>query len=150
MRWIAIAIVVSVLGGMAYVRLAPADHAALNQPSYPKPVGDYPSAGGFHAVRRMTASEADMLKAVDTIALGTARTKRVAGSVEDGILTYETRSRIMGFPDYTTVWVDSGIDGDGPHLNIKGRLRFGSADLGVNKARVESWLGALGPLIVEA
>jgi len=50
------------------------------------------------------------------------------------MITYVTRSRVFGFPDYTTVRQA------GPQLEIYGRLRFGRSDLGVNAARIDGWL----------
>lgn len=148
LRWFLIIIVVAVAGLMAYIRLAPADLDSIHQPSYPADIGDRDDAGSFQATRQITTPGADILQAIDVVILRTPRTKRIAGDVEDGILTYETRSLIMGFPDYTTVWIDSTIAGEGPHVNIRGQLRFGQSDMGVNKARIQGWLAELGPLIV--
>ena len=64
----------------------------------------------------------------------------MAGSIQEGLITFHTRSLFWGFPDHTT----AGVQGD--LLVIYGRLRFGSSDMGVNKARIESWLETLGPL----
>lgn len=58
----------------------------------------------------------------------------MAGSISSGMVTYITRSKFWGFPDYATIWV-SGDD-----LIVYSRLRFGRGDMGVNKARVEDWL----------
>ena len=63
--------------------------------------------------------------------------KVLSGSVDSGHITYISRSRIMGFPDYITV---QKFDGK---LRIFSRLRFGQSDLGVNKRRVEGWLAQL-------
>jgi len=148
LRWIVIVAIVLLGAFAAYVRLAPANIDAIHRASYPTGVGDRDEAGSFHATRQFTASEPDILKAIETVILRTPRTKRVAGSIEDGMMTYETRSRIIGFPDYTTVWIGEGIENSGPFVNIRGQLRFGQYDMGVNKARVQRWLAALGPLIV--
>ncbi|MFK7753098.1 MAG: DUF1499 domain-containing protein [Sedimentitalea sp.] len=59
------------------------------------------------------------------------------GSVEDGHVTYISRSKVVGFPDYTTVVEEDGT------LRIYARLRFGRSDLGVNRARVDRWIDAL-------
>ena len=50
------------------------------------------------------------------------------------MITYITRSRVFGFPDYTTVRQA------GPQLELYGRLRFGGSDLGANAARLDHWL----------
>ena len=61
----------------------------------------------------------------------------LAGSVEEGMVTYITRSAVFGFPDYTTVRQR------GDELEIYGRLRMGYSDLGVNGKRIDRWLALL-------
>lgn len=129
-----------------YVRLAPTDIAGVHTNPEPRAPGDYPSKVGFEAVRQITTQPQTILDAITRAALGTPRTQRVAGSVDDGMITFETRSRIMGYPDYTTVSIIQ--TDDAPLLSIRGRLTYGSADLGVNEARVRNWLEQLGPLTV--
>ena len=114
-----------------YVRFAPSD------------------AGRFH-VSGAVQSDADLeggvkrilpgvtLAELDQIAQQTPRTKVLAGSVDDGMITYVTRSRLIGFPDYTTVEAKDGM------VTVYARLRFGRSDLGVNRRRVEGWIKALG------
>ena len=114
-----------------YVRFAPSD------------------AGRFH-VSGAVQSDADLeggvkriipgvtLAELDQIAQQTPRTKVLAGSVYDGMITYVTRSRLIGFPDYTTVEAKDGM------VTVFARLRFGRSDLGVNRRRVEGWIKALG------
>ena len=68
----------------------------------------------------------------------TPRTQHLAGTVEEGMVTYITRSLVFGFPDYTT----ARLQGD--RIEIHSRLRFGQSDMGVNAARLESWLAQLG------
>ncbi len=80
------------------------------------------------------------MAAFEQRALATPRTTLLAGSAGEGLLTFQTRSLIWGFPDYTTVTVENGL------LIVYGRLRFGRSDIGVNKARILSWLASLGPL----
>ena len=81
------------------------------------------------------------MDALDAIIMATPRTRRLAGSVEDGQITYVTRSRILGMPDYTTIAARPAEGG--ASVAIYGRLRFGKADLGVNKARIDRWLTQL-------
>jgi len=133
-------LVLLVLGTMAYVRLAPTDIARWHQLEQVDGPSDLAQAGGFRAVRRITADPVDVLAAADRIATATPRTTKVAGAVDDGMMTYQTRSLIWGFPDHTTVAVQGDL------LVIYGRLRFGGSDMGVNRARVQDWLIQLGPL----
>jgi len=132
-----IALIVVVIGLMAYVRLAPNDTTRWHK--LPKAIapGDTLEAGSFLAIRQMSAPPGEVLAALDAAARATPRTALVAGSIEQRLLTYRTRSAIWGFPDHTTV----GVQGD--LLVIYGRLRFGQADLGVNRARVQAWLSAV-------
>ena len=137
---ILIGLVVVLATLMLYVRLAPTDVGLWHKrPSTTTP-GDTLTVGSFQAVRRIAAPATQVLEAVEGIARETPRTRLLAGSVAEGMMTFQTRSQLWGFPDYTTVAVEGDL------LVIYGRLRFGSGDVGVNKARIESWLVALGPL----
>ncbi|MDX8352115.1 DUF1499 domain-containing protein [Cognatiyoonia sp. IB215182] len=139
MRFLTVLIVL-VLALMAYIRLAPTNAEkwyALPDVNEP---GDTREEGGFLAVRRITAPADEVLTAVEQRALATPRTRLLRGNVAEGMITFQTRSLIWGFPDHTTVAVQGDL------LVIYGRLRFGRSDLGVNKARIEGWLETLGPL----
>lgn len=129
MRWIVLILVLGIAAGLAYIRLAPSDPARWHV--LPDGVSDQDLPGG--AMRR---SEGD-LAALDAIIRATSRTEVLAGSVPEGMVSYVTRSRVFGFPDYTTVRQA------GPRLEIYGRLRFGRSDLGVNAARIDGWLELL-------
>jgi hypothetical protein len=148
MRWFVVLIVLVVLllvMGAAYVRVAPSDADRWHRFAYPKAPGDYPSPGGFEARRVVTGDPAVVLQALDRIAKETPRTTVLAGSAEAGFVTYVTRSALWGFPDYTTVYItDDDPQADGATtLTLHARLRFGQSDLGVNAARVRAWLGAM-------
>lgn len=135
---------VIVLGLMAWIRLAPAEAAAWHQ--WP---GDVPAAvrsgsgvtpvtGGAWARLPLSKGQPkDVLARLNAIALATPRTSVFAGSVEEGRITWVTRSLFWGFPDYTT----AQIEADG--LTIHARLRFGRNDFGVNAARLRDWLARL-------
>lgn len=119
---------------MAWVRLAPSDparwHGAL---TFTK---DEDKAGGAIRVLTPDAPSATLAK-LDQIALATPRTEKLAGSVEEGSVTYVTRSAFWGFPDYTTITVTD------ERVIFFARLRFGQSDFGVNRARLESWISQL-------
>lgn len=78
-----------------------------------------------------------LLLKLDAVALATPRTRRIAGSPQDGHVTWETRSALWGFPDYTTAQVTP------QGLTVYARLRFGASDLGVNAKRLTDWLSRL-------
>lgn len=139
-----------IVAAIVYVRLAPDDTASVHIQAEPRVPGNYPTSGRFLAVRQITAAPEDVLRAIMQAAMDSDRTKALAGSVDDGVVTFVTRSKLMGFPDYTTVsiiQVDT-VENAGPLLMIDARSRYGQNDLGVNKARVTGLLDALGPLTV--
>ncbi len=127
---------------MAYIRLVPTSLTRWHVLPHVTEPGDRSAPGGFLAARRISAPAAEVLSAVEQRALATPRTKLLKGSVSEGMMTFQTRSLVMGFPDHTTVAVQGDL------LVIHGRLRFGKSDLGVNRGRVADWLETLGPLTV--
>jgi len=129
MRLVAATVLVLIVAALAFIRLAPSDPARWHQ--MPESITDRDLEGG--AMRRV---EGD-LATLDAIIRDTPRTRVLAGGVDQGMITYVTRSRVFGFPDYTTVRQREGM------LEIYGRLRFGKSDLGVNAARIDGWLDRL-------
>lgn len=127
--WVFLALVVGLL---AYIRLAPSDAAVWHVA--PEVSADADLTGG---VKRVVAAGPDALARFAAVAQADERTSVLAGSVAEGMITFVSRTKVIGFPDYTTV------QQDGESLKIYGRLRFGKSDLGVNKARVEGWLAQM-------
>lgn len=127
--WIIASVLVALL---AYVRLAPADPDRWHQPIAAD--SDMDMAGG--AIRVVPATDG-ILARLDEVAMATPRTRRLAGSVAEGRITWVTRSLVFGFPDHTTAEVTEG------QLRVYGRLRFGGGDMGVNRARIARWLAQL-------
>jgi hypothetical protein len=140
--WILIAVVA---GFVAYVRLAPHDVERWHRQSAAQGMGEIKSASGFVWRQAIQGDSTALLAKLDAAAVATPRTTRLAGGVEEGKVTYVTRSRLMGFPDYSTIGIYDGPagDGTGPYLEINSRLRFGRSDLGVNRQRVKGWLSGL-------
>ena len=127
--WLGVAAVIVVLG---LIRFAPVDPLDWNtQPEFSE---DKTFRGG---VFRVVRTGPDGLMRFDRIASASPRTKLLAGSVEDGLATYVTRTKLFGFPDYTTARQDGDL------LKVYARLRFGRSDLGVNGARIAEWLGEM-------
>ena len=124
--WILVALIVVVL---AYIRLAPTDAARWHKPV--TATEDKKLAGG--AIRVLPAGEGDLARFVQ-VAAASPRTEVLAGTAEDGRVTLISRTKWIGFPDYTTIEQTDG------QLRIFGRLRFGRSDLGVNAARIEGWI----------
>lgn len=118
--------------GIVFVRLAPSDPAKWH-----KPLDFTQNADFASGVERVVNATPDILHRLNQIALDFPRTKLLAGSVEEGRITYVTRTKIIGFPDYTTVELQND------QLLIFARLRFGGSDFGVNRDRIDQWLRAL-------
>ncbi|GAA6207616.1 hypothetical protein NBRC116601_09090 [Cognatishimia sp. WU-CL00825] len=117
---------------LAYVRFAPSRAEIWHVG--PASVQAQALAGG--AVRIVPGS-AQTLAVLQDIILAEPHTKVLAGAVSDGMITFVTRSKLLGFPDYTTLQTtDKG-------LVVYGRLRFGKSDFGVNAARLDRWVAAL-------
>ncbi|WP_299893827.1 DUF1499 domain-containing protein [uncultured Ruegeria sp.] len=131
-RMVLWAVIALVLGLGAYIRLAPSNPARWHVAPVAEVDQDLPSG-----VLRVVETGPDGLQRLDLIARATPRTSVLAGSVDEGMITYVTRTKWIGFPDYTTV------QQDGDTRRIHGRLRFGRRDFGVNKARVDGWLGKM-------
>ncbi|THH38436.1 DUF1499 domain-containing protein [Aliishimia ponticola] len=125
-------ILLLVVGLLAFIRLAPSDPARWHQPVTAQADKDMASGA-----IRVLPGDAATLARLKEIALQTPRTEVLAGSVEEGRITFVTRSKVMGFPDYTTA------DLQDEQLRLFARLRFGKSDLGVNAKRLEGWLAQL-------
>lgn len=138
--WLIWGLLAAVVAFAAYVRLAPSDPARWHvSPQANGPWDEVVADEGAASLRLSPAvgAPADILARLDTIALATPRTTRLAGSVAEGRITWVTRSALWGFPDYTTAEVrDDG-------LYLFARLRFGRGDMGVNAARLAAWQAAL-------
>ena len=141
--WLVVAVLAALV---AYVRLAPVDpdrwHVDLG--SLARDLGDPPAQEmrvGANSASIRIAGDPDALAAriarLDEVALATARTRLIAGDPAQGWVTWETRSLIFGFPDYTTAQITDGA------LVILARSRFGGRDWGVNAARLRDWLSRL-------
>ncbi len=123
-----------------WVRLAPLDVARWHVDPFTAPD---PGVAGFRAQMQSAGPPQEVLARLDRLIRKTPRTRLIAGSVQEGRLSYETRSWFWRFPDYTTISAQPG-DPDGTRLAILGRLRFGRGDLGVNRVRIKGWIKALG------
>lgn len=130
----------------AYIRLAPSDPARWHED--PRLV-TRPATPNFHLIRMVGGDvmpqvfqmAPDVLaQRIDEIARADGA-ELIAGSVRSGHMTYLTRTRIMGYPDYTSILVEPA--GDGAMLLGFARARFGHSDLGNNRARLDRWVAAL-------
>lgn len=134
-------LVLAVIALAIYVRVAPINATVWHNPKLPvMGPGDYPNIGAHLAQRPIVGDGRAELAQLDEIIRATPRTRWLAGSVEEGKVTYVTRSALWGFPDFTTVTLAQLPATDMSTIQIYSRLRFGKADLGVNRIRIEGWL----------
>jgi uncharacterized protein (DUF1499 family) len=117
----------------AYVRLAPSDPQKWHQ------MPDIVAHADMHngAVRVVEPADIETLKRLTELVRNSEHTKELAGSLDDGMLTYISRSKFWGFPDYMTMRLQNN------QLEIYSRLRFGRSDFGVNAARIDGWVRLL-------
>ena len=94
-----------------------------------------PMQGG--AALRLRGDGAALLQRLQAVAAQSPRTRILAGSVDEGRITWIKRSWLWGFPDYIT----ADVRDDG--LYIYARLRFGRGDMGVNAALLTNWLAQM-------
>ena len=133
-------------GGSAFVRMSPVEaarwHVDPEADGRTGPGRYLVAEGGDRPPLTLSAPPAAVLEALNHIALAWPRTQRIAWEPGIGRATYMTRSRVMGFPDFTSVKV--APDGQGSAVTAYARLRYGREDMGVNRDRVTAWLTGLG------
>jgi Protein of unknown function (DUF1499) len=133
--------IIAALGLLAYIRLAPSDaavwHVDIASPDFGLPSG---WAGWCPMPGTRDFMTEPSLASLAAVADATPATTRLAGSVEAGRITWITRSRLIGFPDYTTAAIVPSAGG--PRICIVARQRFGTRDGGVNARRVRAWVMA--------
>jgi len=131
-------LLVCCMGLAAYVRLAPDVVARWHHPleGMPTAAGIVTDPGAARAFVPMADGRAGLAQFAK-VAAASPRVRLLAGSVQEGRMTWVVRSALWGFPDYVTA--EAGPQG----LAVWSRLRFGRSDLGVNRARLEDWLARL-------
>ncbi|MDF1726654.1 MAG: DUF1499 domain-containing protein [Sulfitobacter sp.] len=134
--WILLALI---LAAVAFVRLSPSDPDRWHRAAQGTELGEKRGQGSYIWREAVDGSGRERLAQIDRVAQSDLNTTVLAGSVEEGQITYVARSKWMGFPDYVTVTLKEGSP---QVLEIYSRLRFGSSDMGVNAARVKRWLAA--------
>jgi len=80
-----------------------------------------------------------LAKAFDDFIIRQSNVAVVAGSVDEGWITYVQRSAFWRIPDYITIKFIA-LEGGASTVIIWSRSRFGNGDMGVNKARIDEWL----------
>jgi uncharacterized protein (DUF1499 family) len=143
------ALVVLIAAGLAWIRLAPSDPLRWNADPRAASAGHQgflvrPLDGDVES-QVYTIPPERLLEIVTDIAAAWPRTLLLA---REGLrATWITRTKILGFPDYTTV--EAVADPDGSRLIVYARQRFGLGDMGVNEARVRRWLKTLNEVVLK-
>ncbi|WP_156790727.1 DUF1499 domain-containing protein [Rhodobacter ferrooxidans] len=137
---------IALVAAFAAVRLLPTDAAAWHTDPTTAVKPDKPNnwlvaANGDAAPVQLTLPPDQAAAKLDAIALASPGTTKLAG--EGLFTTYITRSKLWGFPDFTSVKLTPTATGS--ELTLFARARFGYSDMGVNQARVENWLAQLQP-----
>jgi uncharacterized protein (DUF1499 family) len=126
------------LAVLSYIRFATADIDRLHHdPAIAVSTGKPNEYRITSPVFDMTAPE--LTKMFDDFVLTQPRVKLVAGTLQDQMITYVQRTKIIGYPDYITIKVIP-VGAEQSKLEILSRSRFGYSDLGVNKRRIDDWL----------
>ena len=144
-RRVLLLVLVALMGFGVYVRVLPTSAMLWHEPSYPSGLGHIPGPNS-HIWRSVQKDDGrvEMAK-IDAVIQRTARTQAIAGSIDEGMITYITRSRWWQFPDFTTLERDVALIEGGPRvISIYSRAQFGTSDLGVNQRRLREWLRQLG------
>jgi len=139
---IALGIVFAVFVGLvAYVRLVDLPTAQFHQIPREKPAGRHAGKTSFYVVIDVAPGTGpDQLAQFVKVIADTPSTRLLAGTPDDGHVSFVHRSKIWGFPDITNI----ALVGD--QLRLRSAARFGGSDHGVNRDRIERWLKALGQL----
>jgi len=140
MVWLLAGILTAVLIVRFYVRHSPHEAAMYHvADSRYSVAGNYPSKGGFEAIRDLAEPGNVALDRLIRVIEETSRTVVLDGALEDGHISFVTRSPFWGFPDTTNIWLNHH-EGGADQLFIQGHQRFGRSDLGVNQRRILHWL----------
>ncbi|MBD3765454.1 MAG: DUF1499 domain-containing protein [Rhodobacterales bacterium] len=141
MKWLALALILALLGAGAWVRLAPAAPADWHADPRSAPDPATPNFARLVLDLPLPPDQAAGRLAAAMAAL--PRTRLFAGDPAAGLATWESRSALWGFPDYTSAAIDPTATGS--RLTLLARARFGQSDLGVNAARLARIRAALLP-----
>ena len=125
--------------GLIYVRTAPSGEEWHVDPEVEGRSGPgrwLVAEGGDALALRLPVPPDAALAAFDEVAR-TSGARRLVWRPDEGRATYVDRSTVLGLPDYVSV--KAAREGEGTRLSAYSRLRFGRADFGVNRARLEDW-----------
>ncbi len=138
------AAIVGAIALQAFVRLSPVDaarwHVPLRMPE--DGPGDWPLRNGHRTVLGTSEAPPATWDRIESLLSQMPRTRRLAGSAEEGRITYVTRTLFWGFPDFITIEVVPAEAGS--LVRIFARQGIGGYDWGVNRGRVARLRAGLG------
>ena len=128
--------------------IGPVDWATLRRHRTPNdtlvaPPGHCPNAKVDHEPGVYAASPEELLARLKAVALAEPRTLEISGAPNPLAARFLQHSLLMRYPDTIDVQVLPAGDKQST-LAIYSRSLIGRKDFGVNRARVERWLAALG------
>ncbi len=131
-------IVVFVVIALLILRFLPVDVEAFHvDPAEPDPQRSEVRLIGREAPR-YAATASEVLEAFVAIATADPGVRLVEGSIDEGMITFVARSKVLGFRDFITV---KAVDeAEGAKLAVLARPRINGYDWGVNAARLDRWL----------
>ena len=141
MKTFFIVILVLFAAGLLWIRFAPIDRDRWHVDPAD---AENPERSGVRFIGREAprypGDPDTVLTTFDEIVLSEPRTRLLEGDIDEGLLTYVSRSRVFGFADFITVKAVS--EGDQTKLSVISRARVGSRgyDWGVNAERLDRWL----------
>lgn len=105
---------------------------------------DEPGRAGLRLIGReaprFPGDAETVLETFSDVALAEPRVKILDGSIDEGMITFITRSKTFGFADMTTVKAVG--EGRLTKLSVASRTSVPNAsDWGVNRERLDRWLG---------
>ena len=145
LKWTCVALALAFVASMIVFRMLPLSLEGVHVRYDPSGLGQMSQPQGHVWREPQVGDGRAQMAAFDAVIRATPRTKQVAGSYEEGVITYITRSRVFGFPDITSVWRDVALVGTTtPAIEVAGLARYGTLDFGVNRDRIQGWLVQLG------
>ncbi len=135
-------LVCGVIGAIVCLRLMPISADAYHRMGEAQnAVGDWRDSQSFEAVRQVPAPQAT-LEVLTKIATATAGTTLLEGTGEEGLVTFVTRSPLLGLPEITNLWIE------GNRIHLRGHTAltdFGLGDESArSEARIREWMARAG------